>query len=194
MLIFTIIFLLSILPSSLSAPHPSNSTPGLTYFNSSTPGSSTYAAVLASGEDIFIPSTEDIVPLKHPSTLPRSLARYTTGRTRARDLVTRCDTTPASAYYSDALAVIVRLSELGSSWCCQTSSAPSCTQMGSFMTAGVSMCGPQGNCVKCGIVAMAADEVVRACRRWSSAGERSGGRTWYDQRTDIAVNHVFKRL
>lgn len=181
-------------PTLPTPPTPSTSLSGLTHSNWTIPESSTYAAVLASGENIFSPSAEDIVPPIYSSRLPPAAAhaRYKTGGVSARGLSTRCDTTSSSAFYSDALTVVIRLRDFGNSWCCQTNSASSCTRMGSYMTAEISMCGTRDKCVKCGILNMAADETAGACRQSSPSGDRTGGKSWYDQQTYIAVNHMFK--
>lgn len=195
MLISIAILLLSILSFTLGTPTPPTpptAIPGPTHYNWTIPESSTYAAVLASGENIFSPGTEDIVLPIYSSRLPPARARYKTGGVSARGLSTRCDTTSSSAFYSDAVAVVIRLRDFGSSWCCQTNSVSSCTRMGSYMTAEISMCGTRDKCVKCGVLNMAADETAGACRQSSLSGERTGGRSWYDQQTYISVNHMFK--
>lgn len=193
MLILIIIFILGTPSfSALSAPSPPKPTSDLTYPKLNTTVTSDYAAILASGEKIFIPSAEEIVPSAYPSQLPPSLAQYS-ARRAIRSPGIRCDTSATSALHPDAQLVAVRISGVGSSWCCQTTSgASACTRMGSYLTAEINICGPRDRCVMCGLVAMIAGEIVLGCRRAFQTGERTGGRFWYDQQIEIVVDHSYK--
>lgn len=192
MLILIIIFTLGTLPFVLSAPSSPKPTSGHTYPKLNTTVISDYATVLASGEKIFIPSAEEIFPSAYPPQLSPSLAQYS-ARRAIRSPGIRCDTSPNSALYQDAQLIAVRISGVGSSWCCQTTpGASACTRMGLYLTAEINICGPRDKCIMCGLVAMVAGDIVGGCRRASQTGDRTGGRLWYDQQTEIVVDHSYK--
>lgn len=190
MLILIIIFILPLFAFGVPpAPGPGS---GLTYSRLNTTVTSDYAAVLASGEKIFIPSAEEIIPLAHPSQLPPAPAQYSTRRA-ARSPGVRCDTSSTSALYLDAQLVAVRISGVGSSWCCQTTpGAWACTRMGTYLTAEINICGPRDRCVLCGLIGTVVGEIVKGCRQASRTGDRTGGRFWYDQQTEVVVDHSYK--
>lgn len=64
--------------------------------------------------------------------------------------------------------------------------------MGSYLTAEINICGPRDKCIMCGLVAMVAGEIIGGCKRASQMGERTGGRFWYDQQTEVVVDHSYK--
>lgn len=65
-------------------------------------------------------------------------------------------------------------------------------RLATYMTAEVGVCMVQNRCVRCGLAAVGAAEVLQACRRPFIPYDRTGGRYGWDQQTEIYIAHAYK--
>lgn len=174
-------FPISILSSKLA--------PG--FSSSRTPKIFSYADVLANGEEIFIPSTEDIVPV----TSGRWLRRHEASRNSPSQIFgVVCETSLASPHFVDSQEIVWYLFRLNGKNCCQTDPNSACTIIARFKTAEVQICGRLGQCMKCEFSAVGAYSIIEECQRYESSVKRVGGKYLWPGGLVNMVNHSYRGI
>lgn len=182
MLIPMVLILFSAFPISILS---SRLAPG--FSSSKTPKIFSYEDVLASGEEIFIPSTEDIVPV----TSGRWLRRHE-ANSLSQTFGVVCETSLTSPHFADSQEIVSYLFRLGGKYCCHTDTNFACTIIARFMTAEVQICGKLGQCMRCEFSGVGVDSISRGCQRYESGVKRTGGRYLWLGGLVNTVNHSYK--
>lgn len=184
MLIPTVLILFGAFPISILSLKLA---PG--FSSSRAPRIFSYADVLASGEEIFIPSTEDIVPV----TSGRWLRRHEANRNSpSQTFGVICETSFTSPYFIDSQEIVWYLFSLKGKNCCQTDPNSACTVIARFMTAEVRICGKLNQCMKCEFSAAGVYGIIGECQRYESAVKRVAGRYLWPGGLMNSVNHSYK--
>jgi hypothetical protein len=79
-----------------------------------------------------------------------------------------CETSTGSPWALDINNLGGRLRQIANKDCCQL--GKSCYNVGLLYTAGVSLCGEKGLCIKCGKLGIRVQEIAKHCRNGSKAG------------------------